>query len=255
MFTEKFGIGSRPFIGLHGWGSDRAVFAPLKERIPNGVSFYAADLPGCGSTLAPAKWSLDAIVADIIETIRSVESRPVTIVGHCGGAVFGLLAARIDEDLIERVVAIDPFAYLPRYLRLFTGEGFGRHAYDATFASSLGRRITSSALNAGRENKTDLTASFEAVDHESARNYLDLFASIDSVEEFRGIKVDVDLVYGERSFRAVKKSIEMFREVLPQARTVKLTNARHMPFSEATAEMTRILFSATTTANARLSST
>lgn len=243
MFTEKFGNGPQAFIGLHGWGADRSVFAPLKDHTPRGISFYAADLPGCGSTPAPTHWSTEAILTDIIETIRAIETRPVTMVGHCGGAVFGLFAARRKPELIERVVAIDPFAYLPRYFRIFTGSGFGRRAYDATFANSFGRWLTKSALNAGRENQTDLTQSFNSVDHEAARQYLELFAAIDSVKEFRGINAKIDLVYGEHSFGAVKKSVVMFREVLPHARAVQLSSARHMPFSEATTQLAEILFS------------
>ena len=242
MFVERHGAGARAFVGLHGWGNDRRVFAPLAPQVPRGASLYAADLPGCGSSPRPRGWSVDEIVAEIVSTIRSLDSGSVTLVGHCGGAVFGLLAAREASQLVERVVAVDPFAYLPRYFRLFTGEGFGRRAYEATFANPLGRRLTDRALNAGRESRTDLTASFGATDHEVARRYLALFASIEGVEVFRGVRAEVDLVYGERSFGAVKKSIGLFAGVLPHARALRLAGARHMPLAEAPARLARIIF-------------
>lgn len=250
MHVERQGTGSRTFLALHGWGADRRVFAPLYAHVPADASLYAADLPGCGSSIRPREWSVAAVVDEIVEAVvdEVVESARahgvgrVTVVGHCGGAVFGLLAAREVSQLVGRVVAIDPFAYLPRYFRLFTGEGFGRHAYEATFANPFGRWLTNKTLNAGRDERTDMTASFGSVDHEAARSYLALFASIESVEVFRGLHTEVDLVYGERTFGAVKKSVEMFKGVLPQARAIRLAGARHMPLTEATAQLARVVF-------------
>lgn len=242
MYVERYGSGERIYLGLHGWGGDRGAFAPLAERVPRDASFHAADLPGCGSSAPPREWSVEGVTADIIETVRSLGSRRITIVGHCGGAVFGLFAARGEPRAVERVVAIDPFAYLPRYFRLFTGEGFGRRAYDATFRSSLGRRLTTRVLNAGRDGSTDMTESFARADHETARRYLALFDSMKGVEEFRGLSAEVDLVYGEKTFGAVKRSIALFCDVLPRSRTFKLDGARHMPMEEATAQLSSIIF-------------
>lgn len=242
MYVERHGKGARAYLCLHGWGADRRVFAPLDAHLPADASLYAADLPGCGSSTRPREWSVGAVVAEVVETIRALDSASVTLVGHCGGSVFALLAAREVPRLVGRVVAVDPFAYLPRYFRLFTGEGFGRRAYEATFANPLGRWLTNKTLNAGREERTDLTASFGSTDHEAARSYLALFASIESVEVFRGLRAEVDLVYGERTFGAVKKSVEMFKGVLPRARAIQLAGARHMPLTEATAQLARVVF-------------
>ena len=243
MYVERYGKGARAYLCLHGWGADRRVFAPLAAHVPVDASLYAADLPGCGSSTRPREWSVGAIVAEVVETIRALDAAGrVTLVGHCGGAVFALLAAREASQLVGRVVAVDPFAYLPRYFRLFTGEGFGRRAYEATFANPFGRWLTNKTLNAGRDERTDLTASFGSTDHEAARGYLALFASIEGVEVFRGLRAEVELVYGERTFGAVKKSVEMFKGVLPHARAIRLAGARHMPLTEATAQLTRVVF-------------
>lgn len=242
MHVERHGAGARAFLALHGWGGDRRAFAPLAAHVPAGASLYAADLPGCGSSPRPREWSVEAVVAEVSETIRVLGPGRVTLVGHCGGAVFALLAAREEARLVERVIAIDPFAYLPRYFRLFTGEGFGRRAYEATFANPFGRWLTNKTLNAGRDERTDMTASFGSTDHEAARGYLALFASIEGVEVFRGLRAEVELVYGERTFGAVKKSVEMFKGVLPHARVLRLAGARHMPLTEATARLARVVF-------------
>lgn len=242
MYVERYGTGSRFLLGLHGWGSDRRVFEALAADVPPDVSFYCADLPGCGKSPPPNDWTTEEIVAEIVGTVCLFGPGRVTVVGHCGGAVFGLLAAHAGGRLIERVVAIDPFAYLPRYFSLFTGDGFGRRAYDATFANSFGRWMTAKALNAGRAEQTDLTASFSATNHEVARRYLHLFAEMNGVEEVRGLRANVDLVYGERTFGAVKKSVALLHAALPHARVFQLEGARHMPLREATAQLAQIVF-------------
>lgn len=243
MRVERYGTGARTFLCLHGWGSDHTVFAPLVAHVPADASLYGADLPGCGASTMPREWSADAIVEEVVETIHRLGAERVTLVGHCGGAVFGLLAARNAGGLIERIVALDPFAYLPRYFRLFTGEGFGRRAYDATFANALGRWMTNRALNAGRAQQTDLTASFGATDHEVARLYLQLFAAMNGVEEVRGLRTRVDLVYGAQTFGVVRKSVALLRGALPRSRAIELKGARHMPITEATAQLARVIFS------------
>lgn len=250
MHVERYGTGGRTFFGLHGWGSDRRVFAPLAPYVPDDVSFYSADLPGCGLSAPPSSWSVNAITAEIREAIESLQKREVTIVGHCAGGIFGLLVAREAAETIARVVAIDPFANLPGYFRLFVGEGFGRRAYQATFGNPVGRWLTNKSLNAGLQSQTDMTASFSEINHEVARRYLELFASMGGLEQFASLPADVDLVYGKHTFNAVKKSVVLFQKALPHVRVMPLEDARHMPIAEATASLSRIIFAARAPSNA-----
>ncbi len=242
MFLKRYGTGPKVYLGLHGWGNDGNVFAPLAQSLPSGASFFSADLPGFGASERPEEWSVNSILDEVNKTALALDSGPVTIVGHCGGAAFALFAARDRPELFPRVVAIDPFAYLPRYFRVFTGKRLGRRAYNATFANPVGRWVTNKALNAGREGQTDLTSSFGVTDHEVARRYLSLFETMGSVDELRELQAAVDLVYGERTFGAVKRSVRILAEALPQARTWVLTSARHMPLEEATAQLAQIIF-------------
>ncbi|MBC7931128.1 MAG: alpha/beta hydrolase [Rubrivivax sp.] len=242
MFVKPYGAGAEVYLGLHGWGSDHRVFAPLLPSVPPRATFFSADLPGCASSPAPREWSADAIVAEVVEAISALKAQPVTVVGHCGGGVFGLLAAKKAEGIIKRVIMIDPFAYLPRYFRLFISENFGRHAYNTTFANPFGRWLTNQALSGRRESRTDLTASFSSTDHQVARRYLKLFDEMGGVQQFSGLRAGVDLVHGEKSFGAVRKSVGMFKDTLPHARTWQLKGAGHMPMTEATLQLSRIIF-------------
>ena len=242
MFVERHGRGPEVYFALHGWGGDRRTFAPLAPYVPETASLYAADLPGCGDSSAPREWSVGAVVEEIVGAVRDTDAESVTLVGNCGGAVFALLAARELGGRVGRVSMLDPFAYLPRYFKLFNAGEFGRRAYGATFANPFGRWLTNRSLRGRRAGVADLTASFADVDHEAARLYLKLYDEVGGVEIFRGLRVPVDIAHGERTFGAVKRSLALWREVLPQARVRELRGVGHQPSVEAPAQVAEIIF-------------
>jgi pimeloyl-ACP methyl ester carboxylesterase len=242
VFVERYGQGRKAYFALHGWGGDRRTFAPLAPFVPAGASLYSADLPGCGDAPAPREWSVEAVVAEIVEAVRANVPGRVELVGNCGGAVFALLAAQALGERAGRVVMIDPFAYLPRYFRLFLAGDFGRHAYEATFANPVGRWLTNQSLRGRRAATTDLTAAFAATNHEAARRYLALYDEVGDVERFRGFAASVVIVHGEKTFGAVRRSLALWLKVLPHARVHELEGAGHQPIAESAAETARVIF-------------
>ena len=246
MFVERHGRGVEVYFALHGWGGDRRTFAPLAPYMPETASLYAADLPGCGDSPRPKAWTVGAVVEEIVEAVRELDEKSVTLVGNCGGAVFALLAARELGEAVERVSMVDPFAYLPRYFKLFNAGEFGRRAYDATFANPVGRWLTNQSLRGRRAGASDLTASFAETDHEAARRYLALYDEVGGVNRFRGCAARVEIAHGEKTFGAVRRSLAMWREALPQVGVRELKGAGHQPVSEATAEVAELIFGSLT---------
>lgn len=243
MFVNRYGAGPENYFALHGWGADHTAFAPLAAHLPAGATLHAADLPGCGRSPAPREWGVEEIVEEIVDSIRATGVDGVTLVGNCGGAIFALLAAqRLKPAFVKRMVMVDAFAYLPRYLKVFASGGFGRRAYHATFANPVGRWLTNQTLRARRDAEVDLTASFAAVDHEAARQYIVLFDEIGGVGRFRDVRAPVEIIYGENSFGAIKRSIEMWRGVFPAARAWRLKGAGHMTIQEAASRVGEITF-------------
>ncbi|HEY8461256.1 MAG TPA: alpha/beta fold hydrolase, partial [Blastocatellia bacterium] len=118
MHVERYGSGSQVYFGLHGWSGDHATFAPLAAYLPAGVALYSADLPGYGRSPAPRRWELAEITDEITRAIAAIDSR-VAVIGNCSGAVFALLAAESLKGRVERLILIDPFAYLPLYFKIF----------------------------------------------------------------------------------------------------------------------------------------
>lgn len=250
MYVKRYGSGNRQtYFGLHGWSGDHRTFAPLAAHLSPDASLYSADLPGCGASPASATaheaLTLDRVTRDIaaaVDNITPPRGR-VTLIGTCSGAILGLLVAREIEAKLARLVLVDPFAYWPWYFRVFVNKNFGRHAYRTTFANPFGRWLTNQSLRGHRTAGSDLTNSFGAINHDVAQRYLALIAEVEGIEQFAALQsVPIDIVYGERTFGAVKKSLAMWQGIWPQARAHRLEGAGHLPILEATAALSRIVF-------------
>ena len=246
MYVKQYGTGRRVFLALHGWGGGHETFLPLAARLPASAALYSADLPGYGRSAAPRAWELAAIAEEVGDTVGRIRSEAgveqVTLIGNCSGAILGMLAAQQASGAFERLVLIDPFAYVPWYFNLFVASKMGRYAYYSTFANPLGRRLTNLSLRSRRGESTDLTASFTRVDHETTYRYLQLLAAVGSYTRFDDLRMPIDILYGERTFQAVKESAALYQRIWPQARRVRLAGAGHLPIEEATAQVCEVIF-------------
>lgn len=245
MFIKRYGQGERLFFGLHGWSGDHTTFAPLANFLPSDASLFSTDFPGYGQSPTPREWKIETVADEIADEIEKLNS-PVTLIGNCSGALFGLSAIEFRPELgrrINRLVLIDPFAFAPWYFKLFVTPPIGHYAYFSTFANPLGRWITNLSLKKHRTEDSDLTDSFREVDHSVSYRYLELMTAIDGINRWAGIRHPIDIVYGARSFAAIKKSVEMWRCIWPQAAIHELATAGHLPIEESTEELSRIIFS------------
>ena len=239
---ESYGTGPRAFFGLHGWSGDHRTFAPLLADLPDDVTFYSADLPGCGASPAPQSWTVDAVADEITQAIQAI-GKPVTLVGNCTGANLGFFVAERIPDRLERLITIDAFAFWPWYFSVFLNPVFGRYAYFTTFENPVGRWITNLSLSSKRKENTSLTEGFERVDHRATYRYLEMLHRAGEVERFRGLRMPIDVTFGEKSFAGVRESASRFAEMWPQAHITCIPGAGHLPIREATSVLRAIIFS------------
>ncbi len=241
MHVHRYGTGPDVFFGLHGWSGNHLTYAPLVPFLPPSVSFYSADLPGYGRSPRPASWSGEAIGEAIAAELRRLDARHVTLVGNCSGAIFGLVAASIESARVRRIVLIDPFAFCPWYFKVFVHPQFGRVVYRGTFANPVGRWITNASLRSHRTSNTHLTSSFSELDHEVSIRYLEMLDAMGAISRFRSLDADIEIIFGDRTFGAVKESVTQWQALWPTARQWRVA-AGHLPIEEATAELAAILF-------------
>ena len=242
MFVKQYGRGPRAFFCLHGWSGDHRTFEPLVPLMSSDARLYCADLPGCGSSPLPRQWDLQTVTDEVVCAIMDTREREIAIVGNCIGALIGLRAALMAPRLIQRLVLIDAFAEWPWYFKVFTAPGWGRYAYMTTFANPLGRWMTNQALVSRRSADSDLTRGFAEARHDVAWNYLRILREIRSPAEFQSIGAPVDIVFGAKSFRAIRESAAVWKAMWPDAGVHELRGAGHLAIREAASPLAGIVF-------------
>lgn len=245
VYYARYGRGPEVYVALHGWSGSHRTFAPLLRYLPERVSLYAFDQPSYGRSPQPKTWTLDGLVDPIAEAIDQLGLFRYGLIGMCSGAVLAQRLAQRDPGRIERLVLIDPFFYAPWYFRIFTWGWLGRLFYFSTFANPLGRILTNLFLAKRRAEGTDLTGGFAGVDHLSALRYLNALvrADLGSVERLRDLSRVTELLIGEYTFGAVRRSVHEWRSAYwPDAPVTVLAGAGHLPIIEATEAAASALF-------------
>lgn len=228
MHARTFGAGPALVVGYHGWAGSHRDFAAIGRGLPDTHRLVAPDLPGHGMSPPLDRLDETTLVEALTVHLDGLESESVTLVGYCSGAILALLVADRRPHRVRRIVAVDPFAYLPWYFRIFTFGEFGRRAYRTTFANPLGRMITEWSLQRRKSPDAGFMESFRGANHDVVLAYLRLFASLGTLDRFAGIRAPIVLCRGARTFAAVKRSVEMFRVVWPDASEHVIQDAGHL---------------------------
>lgn len=236
----SWGDGKRRVLALHGWGGSHETFLPLVPFVPGSARVVSPDLPGYGSSSLPERWDTEVVAQMVLDSIDPDES--FSVVGNCTGAVIGAEIAHLSPRSVDRLVVIDPFAYVPWYFGLFLKGGFGRRAYMTTFASPIGRFFTNQALRGKRDGETDMTGSFSRVNHDAVYAFLQMMARHEGPERYRDLQLPIDIIVGEKTFGAVKKSVRMLGGIWPKAKVHTLNETGHLPIEEQSEKVAGLVF-------------
>jgi pimeloyl-ACP methyl ester carboxylesterase len=241
MYARTYGDGSTVIVGYHGWAGSHRDFVPIARGLPSSHRLVALDLPGCGMSPSLDELSEETLAAALADHLDSLGEDGVTLLGYCSGAILALLVAIQRPRLVRRIVAVDPFAYLPWYFRIFTLGEFGRRAYMSTFANPFGRRITDWTLRRRKSPDAGFMDSFQRVDHEVALAYLRLYAGMGTLDRFASVTSPISLCHGAHTFAAVKRSVGMFRAVWPDVAVHVIEGAGHLIMMHGAARIREVL--------------
>ena len=88
----------------------------------------------------------------------------------------------------------------------------------------------------------DFTNAFVNLDHDVTLHYLRLLSRVDIYQYFGSLKMAIDILYGEHTFDAVRRSIEIFSRLLPQVKVRKLKGVGHLPMIKGAKQLAEIIF-------------
>jgi pimeloyl-ACP methyl ester carboxylesterase len=250
MFQHTHGNGDRLVVGFHGWSGTHETFQALAAHMPGDARLMALDLPGFGRTDAPPTWDVQAMGAAIAEFIEQQpefqQASHVTLVSSCAGCYPLLTTAQSLTRPADRIVMVDAFAFAPWYFRVFTNRHWGHYAYYCTFANPLGRWLTNRGLADKRANPDgNLARTFEQTNHRHTIEYLRACVALGHYSRFADVQAEIILAHGEKTFGAVRQSLNMWRENWPAATSHELQGAGHLGLEEAPGQVAELIFANT----------
>jgi pimeloyl-ACP methyl ester carboxylesterase len=109
----KLGSGQTALILLHTVRTQLDHFQLVVPRMLHAFTIYAIDMPGMGwSDITPgASYTEPALRRAIVEFIRTLDIKDVTLAGESMGATVALTASTELADRVRRVVAFNPYDY------------------------------------------------------------------------------------------------------------------------------------------------
>lgn len=242
MHITHHGTGDRTYVGVHGWNGSHRTFDPLVPHVTDQVTLYAFDLPGYGRSAPPEDWTVEAVADRVASALDAELSGPIAFVGNCSGAPLSIFITRRLSTPVDAIYMLEPFAFVPWYLRLLLTPLVGRFFYWTAFDTRLGRAISNAALADQRDEETDMMVSFADTPTAIPYHYLGILDRLEAHDWFADLQADITLVEAGHTFRAVRDSVDTWRSIWPDARHLTVDDAGHLLLEEAPDRVADILF-------------
>jgi sigma-B regulation protein RsbQ len=116
--VKVFGSGTQPMLFAHGFGCDQNMWRFVTPAFADDYRVVLFDYVGSGksdlSAYHPKRYSaLDGYASDVLDVCHALDLRDVIFVGHSVSSMVGVLAAKREPELFERLILIGPS---PRYI-------------------------------------------------------------------------------------------------------------------------------------------
>jgi len=239
LHIETYGDGHDVHFGIPGFGAPHEKsFGDVVERMPEHIKFYGVDPPGIGKSPQPSEWTWDTVTDLLLESLEhTVEEvgEPIRLVGACSGGFHALEMATRRPDLISELVLIEPFGYMPWFVRALVIPGLGYSVFHAMFGTETGRGLIQAGLTArGLTGGFDTMSSFANARAEDLHTYLRFYRNceIRGAQFFKDIDVPKRLFHGSGTFGAVKDALPMWQAMWKDLEIITIDGVGHQVTQE-----------------------
>jgi pimeloyl-ACP methyl ester carboxylesterase len=246
-----------PLVLLHTVRTQLDYFQRVLPALWDTFTVYALDLPGMGwSDIVPgARYGEPELRSAVIEFIRALDLREVTLAGESMGAAIALLASIELTDNVRNVIAFNPYDYPGGLER---GNSFARVIGTAARLPGSGpivarmenRPVLRAVLRGGFADHDALPEDFLGELRRSGRRpgyptvnraiMRSLNGFIDARSRYARVTAPVTLVYTEHDWSRVAERQHVVR-LLTNAEAVTVPGAGHFSALERPMEMVRII--------------
>ena len=245
-----------PLVLLHTVRTQLDYFQRVIPALWDEFTVYALDLPGMGwsDIAAGARYNEPQLRSAVVEFVRALGLRDVTMAGESMGAAIALLASIDLTDSVNNVIAFNPYDYPSGLER---GSWFARVIGTAVrlpgsgpiFAALENRLILDGVLRGGFADHHALPRDFVRELRRSGRRHgypkvaraimRSLNGFVDARARYPEVSVPVTLVYSERDWSRPPERERVAR--LLNVKPATVPDAGHFSALERPADMVRII--------------
>jgi pimeloyl-ACP methyl ester carboxylesterase len=256
----KVGSGQTMLILLHTVRTQLDQFQLVIPKITHAFTIYAIDMPGMGwSDIVPgASYTETALRRAIVEFVKTLDIKDVTLAGESMGATVSLTASTELKDRVRRVVAFNTYDY---------SKGVGRANRVASIYVGGARLAAIGPVVTGMENKPVLGIVMRGGLFDKSKlpnHYLaelrrvgrrrgyprvarEVFRNVDSMIAARAlydrVTAPVTLIYGDHDWsRATDRQANL--ALLRGARSISLSETGHFAALDQPVRVAEILLAA-----------
>lgn len=214
----------RTVLFLHGWGVDKATFAPVIERMSKTCRCIAFDFPGFGQTPEPDRpWTSAEFAAFTRQFIEKLALERPVLVGHSNGGRTAIRLLGDGYDNVSKLVLLGAAGLKPK-------RSLGHHLRNAVF--KCGKAVLKLPFLRGLQAK--LSDRFGSEDYKKAspllkRTLVNLLSE-DLRPLLQNVKVPTLLVWGENDTAVPLSDAKIMEKEIKNAGLVCYPGCGHYAF-------------------------
>jgi pimeloyl-ACP methyl ester carboxylesterase len=250
-------VGTGPaLVLLHTVRTQRDYFQRVIPGLWDDFTVYALDLPGMGwsDIVAGARYGEDELRSAVVEFVRQLDLRDVTLAGESMGAALSLLASIELADLVRSVVAFNSYDYPSgvergNWFARLIGTSVRTQGIGPVFARLENQLVLRGVLRGGVVDDGALPTDFlrelrrsgrrrgyPRVNRAIMRNLAGFRAAR---ERYPLVTAPVTLVYSENDWSRVAEREQVARRL--QVELITLSGIGHFSALERPTEMVRLI--------------
>jgi len=232
--------GGQPIVFAHGFGCDQNMWRYVAPQFEDAFRVVLFDHAGAGQS-DPSAYdvvrhaSLAGYAQDVLDLCHELDLCDVIFVGHSVSAMIGVLAAKQEPELFDKLVLVGPS---PRYVD--DGEYVGGFAerdihemLESLDSNYLGWSSAMAPVIMGNaespELAAELTESFCRTDPDIARRFAKVTFLSDNRDDLAAVKTPTLVLQCSNDVIAPVVVGEYVRDAMPNATLVMLAATGHCP--------------------------
>ncbi len=233
-YSEQTGGGEQSLLFLHGWRSNKEVWANIIQKLGNlEIGKLAIDLPGFGQSQIPPEPMTVGDYANIVaEFIKKLELKNVIIVGHSFGGRVGIKLSSVHPELISKLVLVDSAGFpMPAGKKslMKAGAKIAKPFFKPQFMRGLRKKIYKQIGAEDYLATPELQKTFVNVTSE------------DLSEDMKKIQAPTLIVNGENDKVTPVEYGELMKFLIPNSQYKTITGAGHFSFLDKPEEFAEAL--------------